>query len=90
MPPHLSGRIVYHPQLSRMRNQLVDRTPMGTTVKVCCAISTLLDLPLCVRVLPHMCNQLVDRTPMGTTVKVCNCKARCRLCCLLVAGYFEA
>ncbi|PRW57779.1 Amine oxidase [flavin-containing] [Chlorella sorokiniana] len=34
MPPHLSGRIVYRPQLPRMRNQLVDRTPMGTTVKV--------------------------------------------------------
>ncbi|KAI7837241.1 hypothetical protein COHA_008929 [Chlorella ohadii] len=34
MPPHLSGRIVYQPQLPRMRNQLVDRTPMGTTVKV--------------------------------------------------------
>lgn len=33
MPPHVSGRIVYHPQLPRMRNQLVDRTPMGTTVK---------------------------------------------------------
>lgn len=35
MPPHLSGRIVYHPPLPRMRNQLVDRAPMGTTVKVC-------------------------------------------------------
>lgn len=34
MPPHLSGRIVYHPPLPRMRNQLVDRAPMGTTVKV--------------------------------------------------------
>lgn len=34
MPPHLSGRILYRPQLPRMRNQLVDRTPMGTTVKV--------------------------------------------------------
>ncbi|KAL4441816.1 hypothetical protein ABPG77_003732 [Micractinium sp. CCAP 211/92] len=34
MPPHVSGRIVYHPPLPRMRNQLVDRAPMGTTVKV--------------------------------------------------------
>lgn len=34
MPPHLTSRIVYSPDLPRARNQLGDRTPMGTTVKV--------------------------------------------------------
>lgn len=34
MPPHLAGGIVYQPPLPRRRNQLTDRTPMGTTVKV--------------------------------------------------------
>lgn len=34
MPPHLAGAITYQPPLPRRRNQLTDRTPMGTTVKV--------------------------------------------------------
>ena len=34
MPPHLTGQIIYTPDLPRARNQLTDRTPMGTTVKV--------------------------------------------------------
>lgn len=36
MPPHLTGRIDYEPELPVKRSQLMDRAPMGTTIKVCC------------------------------------------------------
>lgn len=34
MPPHLTGRIDYEPELPVKRSQLADRSPMGTTIKV--------------------------------------------------------
>eukprot|EP00887_Chlorella_sp_A99_P000867 scaffold5.g867.t1 len=34
MPPCLTGRITYDPQLPRERNQVAQRTPMGAVVKV--------------------------------------------------------
>ncbi len=34
MPPHLAGRIVYHPPLPALRAQLTQRVPMGSCAKV--------------------------------------------------------
>jgi monoamine oxidase len=34
MPPHLTGRILYNPPLPPMRQQLVQRMPMGTCAKI--------------------------------------------------------
>jgi monoamine oxidase len=34
MPPHLTGRIAYEPQMPPMRDQLTQRAPMGNIIKV--------------------------------------------------------
>ena len=34
LPPHLAGRVVYDPPLSAARDQLTQRYPMGTTIKL--------------------------------------------------------
>ena len=40
MPPHLAGRIQYDPPLPPMRQQLTQRVPMGTCVKVLVSYSS--------------------------------------------------
>jgi len=34
MPPHLAGRIIYHPPLPPQREQLTQRVPMGCCAKI--------------------------------------------------------
>lgn len=40
LPPHLAGRLVYSPALSGLREQLTQRLPMGTVIKLHCVYPT--------------------------------------------------